>query len=126
MYLEKEMREFFRKLKIRIQYRVLIKSIPTMRIYDGRGKGYDVYTCSKCGEKMYTRYMDKGVTPFVILCRVCGSDAFHNDTVKYVSGGIEHNWVRPPLDWLLKQESRIVEHVLQGGLVLEDDIERLS
>ena len=116
------MKELFRKLRIRYQYKRLVKEIPTMKIYDGRGKGYDVYVCKQCGGTMTTRYMDKGVTPAMLMCRKCGGDAWHTQTVKYVSGGMEHNWVRPPLEWLLKQSDGMVKHVLQGGLVLEEDI----
>lgn len=47
----------------------LLLSVDSMKIYDGRGKGVDQYQCEKCGAILYTRYGDKGVTPFTMRCR---------------------------------------------------------
>jgi hypothetical protein len=37
-----------------------------------------------------------------------------------------HNWVRPPFEWLNKQRKKdkyyVVDHVLQGGLILEEEL----
>ena len=53
------------------EYKELINNIESIPMYDGRNKGIDVYVCNKCGHKFYTKYKDKGVTPFVIKCRNC-------------------------------------------------------
>lgn len=91
------------KLKIRRQYKKLMAEVEQMRMFDGRGKGVDVYVCERCTGKVLTRYKDKGVTPYVMRCPYC------------------ENWVRPPLWWLLKHKEA-VEHVLNGGLVLEKEV----
>lgn len=93
--------------------------------YDGRGKGVDVYEC-KNGHRFYTRYKDKGVTPFCITCRECRQTATHKTTITEQMAstlGVEvHNWVRPTLTQTLDMSEGMVEHVLQGGLVLEEHI----
>lgn len=121
----------FKKLSIRLRYYKLLRRIPDMGIYDGRGRGIDVYICEKCGEIILTRYADKGVTPFVMRCRCCGGDAIHKTTVSDLEGNILarngiaiQNWVRPPLDALWEENNGFIEHVLNGGLVLESEIMR--
>lgn len=119
----------FDRLKIRYQYKKLVDGIEELKIYDGRGKGVDVYTCSICHKKTLTRYKDKGVTPFIMQCPYCGKYATHTDTISgqyarvlnIVEGVRIINWVRPPLWWLLKHKEA-VEHVLNGGLVLETEV----
>lgn len=119
----------FNRQKIRRQYKKLMASVEGMKIYDGRGKGIDVYICEKCGKKTLTRYKDKGVTPFVMRCPHCDGYAQHANTISerdarilnIVEGTEIINWVRPSLWWLLKHKEA-VEHVLNGGLVLETEI----
>ncbi len=119
----------FDKLKIRGQYKKLVASVEKIKMFDGRGKGVDVYTCTRCNGKILTRYKDKGVTPFVIRCPYCDGYANHNNTISEREAKAlciaEHirvqNWVRPPLWWLLKHKEA-VEHVLNGGLVLEKEV----
>lgn len=110
------------------QYNEML-SILEKRGYDGRGKGVDVYEC-KNGHKFYTRYKDKGVTPFCIICKECQQTATHNNTIteqKASELGLEvHNWVRPTLSQTLDMSEGMVEHVLQGGLVLEEEISKAS
>lgn len=95
--------------------------------YDGRGKGVDVYSCEH-GHKFYTRYRDKGVTPFCIKCRECQqpTTATHRDTItEQIASTINaevHNWVRPTLEQMAKLSEAAREHVLNGGLVLEEEI----
>ena len=98
--------------------------IESAAIFDGRGRGVDVYVCDKCGAKFYTRYKDKGVTPFVIKCRACEkSHAVHKDTIsEHMAGiiGVEvHNWIRPTFEQLQKLSEGEINHVLDGGLILE-------
>ena len=64
-------KEFMTLKELKIKYDNLVGRIEKERIYDGRDKGVDVYTCGKCGATKYTRYKDKGVTPFTIGCK-CG------------------------------------------------------
>lgn len=119
----------FDRLKIRRQYKKLAASVEEMKIYDGRGKGVDVYVCERCNGKTLTRYKDKGVTPFVMLCPYCGGPAQHVDTISELEAEIfcffenteVQNWVRPPLRWLLKHKEA-TDHVLNGGLVLEKEV----
>lgn len=119
----------FDRLKIRRQYKKLVASVEEMKIYDGRGKGVDVYVCERCNGKTLTRYKDKGVTPFMILCPYCGGHAQHVHTISEQEAKIlcffentkVQNWVRPPLEWLLKHE-KSADHVLKGGLVLEKEV----
>lgn len=119
----------FNRQKIRRQYKKLVGGIEGLKIYDGRGKGIDVYICSVCHKKTLTRYKDKGVTPFIMQCPYCDGYAQHVSTISeqearvlnIVEGAEIINWVRPPLQWLLKHKEA-VEHVLDGGLVLETEI----
>lgn len=113
------------------KYNAMLANIEAARIYDGRNKGVDVYICKECGKTMYTRYKDKGVTPFTTACRKqgCKGIMVHENTtsereVQY-NGKTVHNWVRPTLKWLDRQRKNgnmgVVEHVLDGGLVLAED-----
>lgn len=119
----------FKKLKIRRQYKQLVAKVEEMKVFDGRGKGVDVYVCEKCGRRTLTRYKDKGVTPFVMRCRHCDGYAQHVETISedtalllcIAEGNTVQNWVRPPLWWLLKHK-KAVDHVLNGGLVLEQEV----
>ena len=116
----------------RNEYKNLIDRAESMRIYDGRNKGVDVYICEKCGKTFLTRYKDKGVTPFTIACREdeCKGTMVHKNTISEEQakkeGLVVHNWIRPTLeqfDALVKAEKLgLVDHLLQGGLMLEDEL----
>ena len=114
---------------LKTKYDNLVGSIEKERIYDGRDKGVDVYICEKCGAIKYTRYKDKGVTPFTIGCK-CGCTMVHDKTISELDAVIEkatvHNWVRPPFELLDKQRKKnrfdVIDHVLNGGLVLESEL----
>lgn len=117
------------KLKIRRQYKKLMAEVEQMRMFDGRGKGVDVYVCERCTGKVLTRYKDKGVIPYVMRCPYCENWAQHVNTISEQEAKVlcatenikVQNWVRPPLWWLLKHKEA-VEHVLDGGLVLEKEV----
>lgn len=121
--------KLFNIQKISHQYKKLVAGIEELKIYDGRNKGIDVYICEKCGKKTLTRYKDKGVTPFVMRCSHCNGYAQHANTISerearilnLIEGAEILNWVRPPLGWLLNHKEAI-EHVLNGGLVLETEV----
>lgn len=107
------------------RYCKLLQSIGDMKIYDGRNKGIDVYECSKCGHKLYTYYKDKGVTPFTISCPKCSDIMMHNRTIRVAAPGIRSRgitpipWLRPTFKQMLKLSPGMIEHVLQGGLILK-------
>ena len=116
------------ELELKLKYDKLVAEIESAEVYDGRGKGVDVYICNRCSDRFFTRYKDKGVTPFTIRCRHCKHGTMvHERTILEVNAnvlGIEvHNWVRPTFDQLLKLNEGEQEHVLNGGLMLEDELD---
>ena len=112
------------KKDIEKAYAKLVSEIEEMRIFDGRGNGVDVYVCEYCGHKIFTRYKDKGVTPFTITCRECGRTSAHRATISEEEASrlnvTVRNWVRPSLEQLLEMSPWTIDHVLKGGLVLEE------
>ena len=110
------------------EYNKMTADIESARMFDGRGRGVDIYTCQECGEHFYTRYKDKGVTPFTIRCgnKACHGTMVHKDTVSEEcaerEGFIVHSWVRPTFEQLQGLGDGAVEHVLNGGLILEDEL----
>lgn len=118
--------------ELRKEYDALLERLKSQPMYDGRDKGVDVYVCKKCGKQFYTRYKDLGVTPFTIKCRnkECKELMVHENTVSEWEAMLNkvtvHNWVRPSFEWLNKQRKKdkyyVVEHVLQGGLILEEEL----
>lgn len=108
--------------EIEKDYCKLTKEIESMRIYDGRNT-VDRYVCEKCGALLHTTYKDKGVTPFVITCPMCGGTMSHSQTFRkeIVPESIEiKNWFRPTLEQTLKMSDGTIEHILNGGLILEE------
>lgn len=69
------------KTELKKRYDKLNSGIEKAQMYDGRNKGVDVYICKKCGERFYTHYKDKGVTPFSLTCRKCKATMTHDDTI---------------------------------------------
>ena len=115
------------KEKLKQHYDEIVSIIETAKMFDGRGKGVDVYVCEKCGKQFYTRYKDKGVTPFTIKCRYCEHGTMtHDQTISEQVANVMafevHNWVRPTYEQLLKLNEGAQEHVLNGGLMLEDEL----
>lgn len=114
--------------KLKEKYDELVAGIESVRMFDGRNKGVDVYVCDKCGHKFYTRYKDKGVTPFVIKCRNCEhGNCAHTMTISAMQAAAMpvqvHNWVRPTFEQLKKLNDGAIDHVLSGGLMLEDELD---
>lgn len=110
------------KEDIEKKYNELVQTIETKRMYDGRDK-VDRYTCITCGHIIYTTYRDKGVTPFTIRCSRCGGTKHHDKTYdkKTVPAYVNvMDWYRPTLEQTLKMSDAKIEHVLNGGLTLED------
>lgn len=113
--------------ELKQQYDELLARIKTARMFDGRNKGVDIYVCENCGAQFYTRYKDKGVTPFTIRCRYCGNGTMkHENTIteQFANDvGFEvHNWVRPTFNQLQNLSDGAIDHVLNGGLMLEDEL----
>lgn len=107
--------------EIEKKYCKLTKEIESMHIYDGRDT-VDRYLCEKCGGFLHTTYKDKGVTPFTITCPMCGGIMSHTQTFKKetVPDYVEvKKWYRPTLKQTLKMSERSIEHILNGGLILE-------
>lgn len=103
------------------KYNALLNRIDTMQIYDGRGT-VDRYECQKCGWAIHTTYKDKGVTPFCMPCPRCGGMMQHTKT--FDKSGVPAsitvlNWYRPTLRQLRKLSEFQLQHVLNGGLILE-------
>lgn len=104
------------------KYNELVNTIETKRMYDGRGT-VDRYTCDTCGHIIYTTYRDKGVTPFTIRCHRCGGTKYHDKTYdkKTVPAYVNvMDWYRPTLEQTLKMSEGMIQHVLNGGLILEE------
>ena len=115
------------KEELKQQYNELVSGIETAKMFDGRNKGVDVYVCKKCGKQFYTRYKDKGVTPFAIKCRHCDHGTMtHDHTISEQDANFMafevHNWVRPTFEQLQKLSDGAIEHVLDGGLMLQDEL----
>lgn len=109
------------------RYNMMLAGIEDAPIYDGRGKGVDVYVCDYCGARIYTRYKDKGVTPFVMRCRKCEhGSSMHQSTIDEetaASKGLEVlNWIRPTFEQFCAAGEALRGHVLEGGLVLEGEL----
>lgn len=110
------------------RYNKLVEEIENMEIYDGRNT-VDQYQCGKCHFRVFTTYKDKGVTPFVIGCPICGDSMHHNRTFSkdtFTEGVRVLKWYRPELKHLLKMNEPEIDHVLNGGLILEKSIPRLQ
>lgn len=116
--------------ELRRKYDELVAGIEDAKMFDGRGKGIDVYICDDCGAKFYTQYVDKGVTPFVIVCQSCKhGNAVHRETITLhewvkleAMGEKLHSWVRPTFEQFLKLPPATQDHILQGGLILREEI----
>lgn len=116
-----------KKRMLQRRYNLMLAGIEDAPIYDGRGKGVDVYVCDYCGAKIYTRYKDKGVTPFVMRCRKCEhGNSMHQTTIQdavAASEGLEVlNWIRPTFEQFCAAGEAVRGHVLNGGLVLEEEL----
>lgn len=109
------------------EYKGFCESVKDRPMYDGRGKGVDVYECNKCGKKMVTKYAAKGVTPLCMPCE-CGGTMTHNETMHEVECHLRYGfkivekWVRPTYDQFVKLSLGQQEHVMNGGLLLEGEV----
>lgn len=107
------------------RYKKMVSTIEDDKIYDGRGT-FDLYQCEKCSREKITTYADKGVTPFIIGCS-CGGNMQHTKSFKSVPDYIRvFKWKRPTLEQTMKLSDGLIEHILNGGLVLDTDIHTTS
>jgi len=107
--------------EIEKRYTKIASTIEDAKIYDGRGV-YDLYECKKCGHHKITLYEDKGVTPFMIKCK-CDDFMQHAKSYKNVPDYIRvEKWRRPTLEQTMLLSDGLIEHVLNGGLVLDTEI----
>lgn len=103
------------------RYKKMVSTIEDAKIYDGRGI-YDLYVCEKCQNQKITLYKDKGVTPFMIGCN-CGGSMQHTKSFKSVPDYVRvDNWIRPSLEQLNQLSTGLIEHILNGGLVLSSEV----
>lgn len=108
--------------QIEKQYNKLVSEIEGKKMYDGRGT-VDRYVCDTCGHITYTTYRDKGVTPFTMRCHRCGGTKYHDKTYdkKTVPGYVNViDWYRPTLKQTLEMSAGQIEHILNGGLILDE------
>lgn len=108
------------------EYDKLCKEFEEAKMYDGRGE-YNGYRCEKCGYIVATLYKDKGVTPFIIQCPKCKGMSQHvitsHDAPPEQSNISKvKNWVRPTYEQFLKLPPASQEHVMNGGLVFEEEV----
>lgn len=111
-----------KKKDIKKEYKKLVDGIEDSSMYDGRGT-VDRYVCDTCGHIIYTTYRDKGVTPFTIRCNKCGGVKVHDKT--YEKNSIPSyvniiDWYRPTLEQTLKMSEGMIQHILDGGLILDE------
>lgn len=117
------------KETIKRKYNELVASLEDAKMYDGRGE-YNGYVCEKCGYITATLYKEKGVTPFIIQCEKCGKAAMNKITSRNAPPADPNisevkKWVRPTLDQLMNMSQATIDHVLNGGLVFEDELKGL-
>ena len=112
--------------QIEKQYNKLVSEIEGMRMYDGRNT-VDRYICDTCGHMMHTTYKDKGVTPFTMHCSKCKGTMYHRQTFEKesVPGWVPVKaWYRPTLEQTLEMDEGTIEHILNGGLILEETYDK--
>ena len=103
------------------KYNEMVSNIESCNIYDGRGT-FDLYECNKCTNMKITTYAVKGVTPFCMNCS-CGGLLQHTKSFNSVPSYINvEKWIRPTLETLEMLSKGEINHVLNGGLLLESEI----
>lgn len=112
------------KAKLVAYDNMVIHIAKTSDMYDGRGKGVDIYLCRECQKVIMTRYKDKGVTPFSMWCK-CKGSLVHTDTIgEQTAKALGHkvlDWYRPSFEEFLKLSEWEQEYVLNGGLILKEN-----
>lgn len=108
------------------EYSMLEKRL-TGKVFDGRGKGVDIYICNVCHCETHTRYVDIGVTPFTIPCanKGCKGIMQHDHTLteeqytaRYGDELETMEWYRPTYRGYTKQSDFTKQHIENGGLIM--------
>ena len=103
------------------RYNTMVAEMVLANIYDGRGT-YDLYYCEKCHKSKITTYAVKGVTPFMIGCS-CGGTMSHTKTSREKPHIFRiEKWIRPSVEQLKYFSPSTIEHILNGGLILESEL----
>lgn len=108
-----------KKIQIIKKYNKLIEDVKTDDFYKvDLTNRVNCYRCS-CGHITKTKDVDAGVTPFIIRCEECGSEAqssFFKDIAPNQEPTLE--WYRPSIEEVLKfrNNEEMLDHILKGGL----------
>jgi hypothetical protein len=79
------------------------------------------YACEVCGSLHGTINVNTGVTPFLIACRVEGCDGMAvSQCYRKAMASAGWAWYRPTPEAFLMLEPEEQEHVLHGGLLIEE------
>lgn len=97
-------------------YQKMCAKFDSAQMYDGRGTE-DIYECHDCDHISYTKYQDKGVTPFLIQCDKCGGLMAHVKTLPTVLIPADVIWYRPSFEEYKQLSPAQQQHVQQGGLI---------
>lgn len=97
-------------------YKKMCAKFEKAKIYDGRGTE-DLYECHDCDHMLWFTYVDKGVTPFSILCDRCGGVMSHVKTLPFILMPVDIEWVRPSFEEYRQLSEAEQAHVQDGGLI---------
>lgn len=104
--------------KIENEYNQLMYDVKTHEFYTriNLENRFNCYVCG-LGHITKTKDVDAGVTPFIMKCDECGSEA-KSTMYRDISPDKPHTgeWFRPSLKRVQKMHPWMREHVLQGGL----------
>lgn len=95
-------------------------NLANINCYDGRDEIHG-YVCEVCHKEVFTTCADKGVTPFCISCE-CGGTMTHLKTYRkdtFPKDIKVFEFRRPSFKKMLKGGESMIQHVLNGGLVLD-------
>ncbi len=105
-----------------------LRDLANVRLAKNRQRGnVNSWTCKTCGAVLWCVDHDEGVTPMIVLCQdeSCGGEAvsaFYQVGLPGAAPPPTHRWIRPRSLAGLDPGTR--QHVVQGGLVLEEIPER--
>lgn len=115
MISQREVQKNYQKLMIDVQTDDYYKTDLASKV--------NCYSCTNCGHVTKTKDVDAGCTPMVIKCESCKAgnarSHFYEDVAPEKE--VTQEWYRPSLQETLKlrgKKSQLLEHVLNGGLLL--------
>lgn len=87
---------------------------------DQKGKR-NGYQCQTCGGMTVTVDVDRGVTPFMMICPSCGGKATSNFyrrlPAPFDECRVPWEWIRPAESELVKLHPATQDHCRRGGLI---------